>query len=288
VRPRRARPAVIPVRPAVALFRLPRLVVAGRNRAASLRQDAALRPIGLRRAGQVRPVRLLPFARRVVDQRLVMGVVQPAVPVRRHPGGLHQAVVDHPAPPAAPLAIVAVAELVLADELALPPRVHPGAERLAVPPGEDLQQKLLHALRCRLDLAPGSLSPDGGDYGRTGQSRPDATCAADACTRGRSLATVYRRDLGNASSRSSGASTRRRDMAPAAPRSHCVTEREDAKARMAPRPRDPRALPPEGGIWHPQPPARTASRSARTPRQGCAPDQQRITGLAPAAAQHPG
>ncbi len=45
--------------------RRPGLVIAGRARAAALREGRAGRTIGERRAGQIRPVRLLPFAWRV-------------------------------------------------------------------------------------------------------------------------------------------------------------------------------------------------------------------------------
>ena len=58
--------------------------------------------------------------------------------------GFGIAVVDDPAARAVLLPIVAVAGFVLADELAGPPGPEAGAERLAVPPGEELQEKGLH------------------------------------------------------------------------------------------------------------------------------------------------
>src|SRR5207302_11315432 len=55
------------------------------------------------RAGEVRPVRLPPAARYhlFLRRRRVDGVMQPAVPGRRHSRGFDDAGVDHPAPLAA-------------------------------------------------------------------------------------------------------------------------------------------------------------------------------------------
>src|SRR5262245_9634307 len=78
--------------------------------------------------------------------------MQPAVPGRRHGRGLGDAVVDHPPPLefqrwidlATFGPVVAIAELVLADELAIEPGPQLGAEGLAVPPGEEAQEKRFH------------------------------------------------------------------------------------------------------------------------------------------------
>src|ERR1700693_4233914 len=78
--------------------------------------------------------------------------MQPAMPGRRHLGGLGDAAVNHPAALktdgridfAVARAVVAIAELVVADELAVQPRPHLGAEGLAIPPGESAQQESLH------------------------------------------------------------------------------------------------------------------------------------------------
>src|SRR5205085_6303917 len=114
------------------IARAPRPIIAGGARAAALGERRARRPVGGRRAGEVRPVRLLPGARRVglAGRRQVDRVMQPAVPARRHGRGLGIAIVDHPAALeteglvdlAAAGAVIAVAVLILADELAIEPR----------------------------------------------------------------------------------------------------------------------------------------------------------------------
>src|SRR5205085_6625633 len=118
-------------------------VVAGGRRAPTALQHRSGRPVGEWRAGEVGQVRLLPgiFELAAVGGQLVHGVVQPGVPFGRHLGGLGLALVHHPATlatvaaAAAPertrrlLAVIAVAELVGADELALPLREKPRAER---------------------------------------------------------------------------------------------------------------------------------------------------------------
>src|SRR6185312_16374631 len=105
--------------------RRPGLVIAGRARAAALREGRTGRPIGERRAGQIRPVRLLPFPWRIafLSRRYVDGVMHPAMPGRRDGRGLGIAVVDDPAPLKAERGIdlatlgaeITVAELVGAD-----------------------------------------------------------------------------------------------------------------------------------------------------------------------------
>src|ERR1700719_3986564 len=144
--------------------RLPGLVIAGGGRAAAGLQRRARGPVGVGRAGEIRPVRLLPLARLVLlfRGRHVDGVVQPAVPGRRHARGLRDAVIDHPSPLKAEAridlpsscAIVAVAELVLADEFAVEPGPQLRAEGLAVPPGEEAKPKRLHAFALERRSGP--------------------------------------------------------------------------------------------------------------------------------------
>src|SRR5262249_23259925 len=105
-------------------------------------------------AGEVRPMRLLPRSRLVLllGRRHVDGVMQPAVPRRRHARSLGLAVVDHPAPLhseravdlAAAGAEITVAELVLPNPPAIEPSPELGAERLPVPPGEKSKKEGLH------------------------------------------------------------------------------------------------------------------------------------------------
>src|SRR5258708_4848364 len=118
--------------------RRPRLVVAGRLRAAALRQGRSGRALRPRRAGHVGPVRLPPRPRRdlLLGRRHVDGVVHPAVPGRADRRGLSIAVVDHPAALEAERRIdlaalgaeIAVAELVFPDELAIEAGPHLRAE----------------------------------------------------------------------------------------------------------------------------------------------------------------
>src|SRR5690348_12030666 len=99
-------------------------------------------------------MRLLPLARGVgrLGRRQVDGVMHPAMPGRRNPRRLGQAVIDHPAPLeaerridlAADGAVIAVALLVRADQFAEPPGPQLRAKGLAAPPGEELEKKLFH------------------------------------------------------------------------------------------------------------------------------------------------
>src|SRR5271165_5142097 len=159
---------------ALSASRRPRHVVAGRLRALAARKRRAGRPVRIRRAGQVRHMRLFPLAQlvAVLGRRGVDGVMHPAMPSRRDAACLGKAVVDHPAPLemqrgidlAAAAPVVAVALLVLADQLAEPIGPELGAEGLAIPPGEEFEQELFHA-GCRLLI----LDPES----------PDATGAAN-------------------------------------------------------------------------------------------------------------
>ena len=148
--------------------RRPGLVVTGSLGPAAAGKRRAGRTVGLRRAGHVRDMRLLPLARRVAlfGRRDIDGVMDPAVPVRRYLGRLGIAVIDHPAPLeaerrvdlAALGAIVGVALLVVTDQFAEPPRPQLCAKGLAAPPCKKFQQKQLHedsaGWRARTVLMP--------------------------------------------------------------------------------------------------------------------------------------
>src|SRR5262249_8767643 len=132
----------------------PGLVVAGGFGPAPLRQGRPARPMREWRAGEIGPMRLFPRVPLGLVQRRRhgLGLQQPTVPAGRYLGSLGEAVIDHPATLeskrridlAAARAVIAIAELIGADELAIEFRPHLGSERLAVPPGEKAQQESLH------------------------------------------------------------------------------------------------------------------------------------------------
>src|SRR5579872_5217433 len=108
-------------------------------------------------------------------------VVKPTVPARRRHRGLSDAVIDHP-PPFEPergidawLAIVGVAELIVAHQLAEAAGVEPRVEIRAVPPGEIVQQKLFEPIRhlverrVRVEIKRKGLRA--ADYGETEMMR---------------------------------------------------------------------------------------------------------------------
>src|SRR5690606_3848187 len=105
-------------------------VVPGRPVSAAALEDVTRRTIGKLGARPVRLVLLRPGTlHRLRARRIRQDLVEPAMPFRRHLGCLRRALVEHP--PALPLpptralvAIVAVPELV-------------GADQFAVKPGED-------------------------------------------------------------------------------------------------------------------------------------------------------
>src|SRR6266567_7489718 len=112
-------------------------------------------------AGEIGPVRLPPRPWRNVFLRRqgINGVVQPAMPGRWHDRSLRGAAVNHPASLesepridlAAPRAVIAVAELVLAHELAVERGPQQRAEGRPIPPGKEAQEKHFHgtrAIRC--------------------------------------------------------------------------------------------------------------------------------------------
>src|SRR5262249_18629144 len=118
-----------------------------------------------------RPRRDLFLRRRRVDR-----VVQPAMPGGRHDRSFGGAVVDHPAPLvterwidlAAPGAVIAIAELVLAHELAIERGPHQRAEAPPDPAGKEGQKNLLQRRvpqdrdRRPVHAPPPARSPPGG------------------------------------------------------------------------------------------------------------------------------
>src|SRR5712691_9873378 len=89
------------VRSPAALFRRPRLVIAGRAKAVAAAQHRAGRMVGHGGPGHVRLVVLFPgIALARLGQR-VDHVVQPGMPFRRDLGALWLAIIDDPAPVAA-------------------------------------------------------------------------------------------------------------------------------------------------------------------------------------------
>src|SRR5262245_26643003 len=141
--------------PRVSSPRRPGLVVAGRLWAPPLRQGRASGPVRARRTRQIGPMRLPPGARNdlLLRRGNVHRMMQPAMPRRRNRRGLGHTVVDHPAPLetkvrvdfAAARAEVAIAELVLADELAIEAGPDLRAEGPAVPPREEALQEIHRA-----------------------------------------------------------------------------------------------------------------------------------------------
>ena len=140
-----------------------------------------------RRAGRVRHMRLFPRVGFVlfVGRGHVDGVVKPAVPARRRRRRLGYAVIDDPPPLEAErgidsrLAVIGVAELVMAHQLAEASGVEPGVEIRAVPPGEIVQQKFLEPIRH--GVAPFSyrviaLGLSAADYGEAGVMRQAELC----------------------------------------------------------------------------------------------------------------
>src|SRR5712691_12396444 len=116
-----------------ALFRRPRLVIAGRANPVAAAQHRARWMVGLFGSGHVRLVVLFPGIALARLGQLVDHVVQPGMPFRRHLGALRLAIVDDPAPVAAkppaaaprrllaPEAIIAIPVGIRADDFAAQP-----------------------------------------------------------------------------------------------------------------------------------------------------------------------
>src|SRR6476469_6140425 len=116
-------------------------------------------------------MRLFPFARLIAlfARRDVDGVMQPAVPGRRHARCFRIAVIDHPAPLEAERRIdlappgteITVALFVHANQFAEPPGPQLRAKSLAVPPCEQFEQKELHR-RGRFEGRMAAVMPPAG------------------------------------------------------------------------------------------------------------------------------
>src|SRR5271166_3377239 len=148
-------------------------------------KQRTLRSNRFRRAGRVADMRQLPRMRLIVfrGRGRIDGVMQPAVPAGRRHRGLGEAVVDDPAPLeakrwvdlAAPAAIIGVAELIVANQLAVKAGVEQRVEGRAVPPGEPAQEKLFHPLGP-LSLGNAPIVRRARDYG---EGRP--ACPVELC-----------------------------------------------------------------------------------------------------------
>src|SRR6266571_3693364 len=209
------------------LARRPGLIIAGRGVAAVLGERRAGRAIGLRRAGEIRPVRLLPGPglHNLLGRRHVDGVMQPPMPARRHLRGLRIAVVDHPAALeperrvdlAAAGSVIAIAELVGPDRFAIGPGPQLGAERDAVPPGEEAQQEGLDhldhvgfRLRARFCHRAGTMSSNrvspgaGAPVGASSEPRCDSSALPSRFQCRRQAAAAKRHSDSSQTARSAG------------------------------------------------------------------------------------
>src|SRR5712691_6053252 len=118
-----------------ALFRRPRLVIAGRANAVATTQHRAGRMVGERGPGHVRLVVLFPGMALARLGWLVDHVMQPGMPFRRHLGALRLAIVDDPAP-VAPETPAAEPRRLVALEPVIAIPVGVGADIHAAQPGQ--------------------------------------------------------------------------------------------------------------------------------------------------------
>ena len=76
--------------------------------------------------------------------------MNPSVPLRRDLGGLGEILVDDPAARAFSLLVVDVAKAVFADALTLTPGIETCAQRVAIPPGEQVLKEPHESLHLRM------------------------------------------------------------------------------------------------------------------------------------------
>lgn len=173
--------------------RLPRLIVSGRGGSMPAPSVRPGRPVGQRRACQVRGMRLFPIPQGLGDRRNHVGrVVNPCVPFRRNLRRLDISPVQHPSAPAAPAHGATFLEIpvtvpISTDRLAATPGKQRSPEGFPPPPGKKVQNSHrtvatvdltgsghdLEPAVCRCGLLhqpPGSSSPSTND-------RPAATDA---------------------------------------------------------------------------------------------------------------
>src|SRR6266851_6610132 len=150
-----------------ALFRRPRLVIAGRASAVAAAQHRAGRMVGQGGPGHVRQVVLFPGMALARLGQLVDHVMQPGMPFRRHLGALRLAIIDDPAPVAAEPPAAAPGRL-LAPEAVIAIPIGIGPDGFAAQPGQYsgseccahflvLAQPLSHLSRPA--VKPGALNP---------------------------------------------------------------------------------------------------------------------------------
>src|SRR5271168_2480176 len=131
--------------------RRPGLIVAARGLSVASMHDRTLRAQRARRSRGIAVMRQFPFARAIVlvCGRRIDRLMKPAIPAGRRHRGLGNAVIDHPATLeaerridlAAAGAVIPVAELVFADEFAVPMGMEQCVEGRPVPPSEVSEQE---------------------------------------------------------------------------------------------------------------------------------------------------
>ncbi len=132
----------------------PSIIRTGRFRMRTSTNRRTRWPISLRCSRHVGNMPGLPFAGniRFLGWRDIDSVMQPSIPPGRYAGSLDRTFINNPAALmpqsrirfAATRAIISVAEFVLTNQLALSRREKPRANRLAIPPREELKKEVFH------------------------------------------------------------------------------------------------------------------------------------------------